>query len=368
MPAAGGQPTILTASLDRPVSGNLVWTSDSRSLYFTADDDRVTYVAKVAAAGGPIEKLTTGPRVVSSLSRRDDGTMALVSGTSDEPGEVYAFERGALRRLTHQNDALFAELALGPTEDFTSTSQDGTEVHGLMVKPASFVAGRRYPMILLIHGGPNGQDDHSFSFDRQLFAANGYVVISVNYRGSSGRGTAYSKAIFADWGHKEVMDLLGAVDHVVASGVADPDRLGLGGWSYGGILTDATIASDTRFKAAVSGAGSALQLTMYGVDQYIVQYQNEIGLPWKALDTWLKISAPFFHADRIKTPTLFMGGDKDFNVPLVGGEQMYQALKSQGIDTELVIYPGQYHGITMPSYQRDRLARYLAWFDRYLRH
>jgi dipeptidyl aminopeptidase/acylaminoacyl peptidase len=367
VPSAGGQPTILTASLDRPVSGNLVWTSDSRSLYFTADDDRVTYVAKVAAAGGPIQTITTGPRVVSSLSRRDDGTLALVSGTSDEPGEVYALEGGALRRLTHQNDALVAELALGPTEDFTSRSQDGTEVHGLMVKPASFVAGRKYPMILLIHGGPNGQDDHSFSFDRQLFAAHGYVVISVNYRGSSGRGTPYSKAIFADWGHKEVMDLLGAVDHVVASGVADPDRLGLGGWSYGGILTDATIATDPRFKAAVSGAGSALQLTMYGVDQYIVQYENEIGLPWKALDTWLKISAPFFHADRIRTPTLFMGGDKDFNVPLVGGEQMYEALKSQGIDTELVIYPGQYHGITMPSYQRDRLARDLAWFDKYLK-
>ena len=142
VPAAGGQPTILTTSLDRPVSGTLVWTSDSRSLYFTADDDRVTYVAKVPAAGGPIEKLTMGPRVVSSLSRRDDGTLALVSGTSDEAGEVYPFERGTLRRLTHQNDALFAELALGPTEDFASTSQDGTEVHGLLVRPASLVADR----------------------------------------------------------------------------------------------------------------------------------------------------------------------------------------------------------------------------------
>ncbi len=364
VPSAGGEPTILTASFDRPVSGNLVWTGDSRGLYFTADDDRVTCVAKVAAAGGPIEKVTTGPRVVSSLSRRADGEMALVSGTSDEPGEVYALEGGALRRLTHQNDALMAELALGPTEDFTSKSQDGTEVHGLMVKPASFVAGRRYPTILLIHGGPNGQDDHSFSFDRQYFAAHGYVVISVNYRGSSGRGTAYSKAIFADWGHLEVMDLLGAVDHVVSDGVADPDRLGLGGWSYGGILTDATIAADPRFKAAVSGAGSSLELTMYGVDQYIVQYQNEMGLPWKGLDTWLKVSAAFLHADRIRTPTLFMGGDKDFNVPLVGGEQMYQALKSLGVATELVIYPGQYHGITVPSYQRDRLARDLAWFDK----
>ena len=367
VPAGGGEPKLVTATLDRPVSGNLVWTSDGRSLLFTVADDRVSYVGKVAAAGGPVDKLTTGRRVVSSLSRRDDATLALLSGTTTEAGEAYALENGNLRRLTHQNEALFTELQLGTTEDFTSKSKDGTEVHSIMVKPASFVAGQKYPMLLLIHGGPNGQDEHSFSFDRQFFAANGYVVISVNYRGSSGRGAAFQKAIFADWGNKEVVDLVGAVDSTIASGIADPDRLGIGGWSYGGILTDYTLATDQRFKAAVSGAGSALQLSMYGVDQYITQYENEIGVPWKAQDLWIKISYPFFHADRIKTPTLFLGGEKDFNVPIVGGEQMYQALKSQGIDTQLIIYPGQFHGITMPSYQRDRLERYLAWFNKYLK-
>jgi dipeptidyl aminopeptidase/acylaminoacyl peptidase len=272
-----------------------------------------------------------------------------------------------MRRLTHQNDALIGELQLGATEDFASRSKDGTEVHGLMVKPASYTAGKKYPMLLMIHGGPNGQDEHSFSFDRQLFAAHDYVVISVNYRGSSGRGSAFQKAIFADWGGKEVMDLLGAVDYAVASGVADPDRLGIGGWSYGGILTDYTIASDTRFKAAVSGASSALQLSMYGSDQYIVQYENELGPPWKSRDLWVKLSYPFFQADRIKTPTLYLSGDRDFNVPTIGVEQMYQALKSLGVDTELIVYPGQFHGIMVPSYQRDRLERYLAWFDKYLK-
>ncbi len=153
----------------------------------------------------------------------------------------------------------------------------------------------------------------------------------------------------------------------MALGIADPARLGIGGWSYGGILTDYTIATDTRFKAAISGAGSALQLSMYGSDQYILQYENEIGLPWKAQDHWIKISYPFFQADRIKTPTLFMGGEKDFNVPIIGGEQMYQALKSLGVETQLVVYPGQFHGITMPSYVRDRYERYLAWYDKYLK-
>ena len=215
-------------------------------------------------------------------------------------------------------------------------------MHGLIVKPATYRQGEKYPTLLRIHGGPNGQDEHSFSFERELFAANGYVVVAVNYRGSNGRGSAYQKAIFADWGDKEVVDLLGAMDHVQKIGLADPDRLGIGGWSYGGILTDYSIATDGRFKAATSGAGSALQLSMYGVDEYITQYENEIGPPWKAQDLWIKISYPFFHADRIKTPTLFLGGDKDFNVPLVGGEQMYQALRSLGVDTQLVIYPGQY--------------------------
>jgi dipeptidyl aminopeptidase/acylaminoacyl peptidase len=189
----------------------------------------------------------------------------------------------------------------------------------------------------------------------------------VNYRGSSGRGAAYQKAIFADWGDKEVMDLLGAVDEVVRTGVADGDRLGIGGWSYGGILTDYTIATTPRFKGAVAGAGSALQLSMYGTDQYITQYNQEIGPPWKAQDLWIKISYPFFHADRIKTPTLFMGGSSDFNVPIIGGEQMYQALRSLGVPTQLVIYPGQFHGITMPSYRKDRLERYLAWYDRWVK-
>jgi dipeptidyl aminopeptidase/acylaminoacyl peptidase len=218
-----------------------------------------------------------------------------------------------------------------------------------------------------VHGGPNGQDAYRFDFDRQYFAANGYAVLAVNYRGSSGRGAAFQRAIFADWGHHEVEDLIGAADAAIAAGIADPERLGIGGWSYGGILTDYTIATTPRFKAAVSGAGSALQLSMYGTDQYVAQYDLELGEPWRAQDTWIKLSYPFFHADRIRTPTLFMGGQNDFNVPIIGGEQMYQALRTLGVETGLVIYPGQFHGITVPSYRKDRLERYLAWYDRFLK-
>jgi dipeptidyl aminopeptidase/acylaminoacyl peptidase len=227
---------------------------------------------------------------------------------------------------------------------------------------------------LWIHGGPNGQDEHAIDFslyplamERQLFAANGYVVLAINYRGSSGRGAAYARSIFADWGDKEVADLLAGVDYAVKQGIADPDRLGVGGWSYGGILTDYTIATDPRFKVAISGAGSANQISMYGSDQYVLQYDNELGSPWRTTDVWLKVSYPFFHADRIHTPTLFMGGQRDFNVPIAGGEQMYEALRKLGVTTQLVVYPEQYHLFTRPSYIHDRLQRYVAWFDRYLK-
>lgn len=367
VPAAGGDPKVLTASLDRAVSGPISWSADGKSLYFTVSDDRIVYVGRTTVAGGAVEKLTSARRTVSAVSLGKDGSLTLLSGTADEATEVHALEAGKLRKLTKVNDALFAEWVLGATEDFESTSKDGTVVHSLLVKPPSYVAGKAYPLILYIHGGPNGQDQHAFSFDRHFIAAHGYVVLSVNYRGSDGRGAAFQRAIFADWSGKEVVDLIGAVDQAIKAGVADPERLGVGGWSYGGILTDAVIATDQRFKAAVSGAGSALQLTMYGHDQYIVQYELELGQPWKSPEAWMKVSWPFFKADRIKTPTLFMGGEKDFNVPITGGEQMYQALKSLGVDTQLVIYPGQYHGLTIPSYQRDRLQRYVQWWDKYLK-
>jgi dipeptidyl aminopeptidase/acylaminoacyl peptidase len=365
-PAAGGAPRVLTPGLDRAVEGQ-VWSADGQSLIFLVEDDRASYVGRIAAAGGNVEKLTGGRQVVSSLSLGSNGKAVVLQATAAELPEVGALENGASRRLSHQNDAWLSEVQLATTEDFTSKSRDGTVVNSLLVKPAGFKPGQKYPLLLFIHGGPNGQDEHSFSFDQELFAAQGYVVLAVNYRGSSGRGSAFQKAIYADWCNKEVMDLIGAVNEAIRLGIADPEKLGLGGWSYGGILTDATIAVDQRFKAGVSGAGSSLQLTMYGTDQYILQYEQELGLPWKGLEPWLKVSSAFLHADRIKTPTLFMCGEKDFNVPIAGSEQMYQALKSRGVDTQLVVYPGQFHGITTPSYARDRLERRLAWYDKYLK-
>ena len=193
-------------------------------------------------------------------------------------------------------------------------------------------------------------------------------MLAVNYRGSIGRGSDIPKAIFADWGNKEVAGPAGRGRlRGRSSGVADPDRLGIGGWSYGGILTDYTIAHRhraSRPRSAAPAAPTARDVRHRPVHRAVRERARPaVEEPGRC---GCKVSYPFFHADRIKTPTLFMGGEKDFNVPLVGGEQMYQALRSLGVDTQLVIYPGQFHGMTMPSYMRDRMQRYLDWYGKYL--
>ncbi len=357
-------PRLLTADLDRSVS-SAQFSADGASLVFTVADDRTVYLARVSADGGRVERLVSGQRVVGSPTHAK-GRTVVTAATSIEPAELYAFEGGALRKLTTHNEAWLSTVQIQPAEDIAFKSSDGADIRGLLTRPVGYVAGQRYPTLLRLHGGPTSQDAHTFNFERQIFAANGYAVVNVNYRGSSGRGAAFQESIFADWGNLEVKDVLAAADHVVANGIADPNRLGVGGWSYGGVLTDYVIASDTRFKAAISGAGSANHISLYGHDQYTYLYDSEFGPPWENLDLWVKYSYPFFKANRITTPTLFMGGQNDFNVPILGSEQMYQALKTLRVPTQLVVYPGQNHSLTRVPYLRDRLERYLAWYGRYL--
>ena len=362
--ADGTAPRILTGKLDRSVSTPR-FSADRKTITVLVEDDRSEYPLAVNVDDGTTRRLLNEQGVV--VTQNDAaGHMAVIWTTDSAPGNIFAFEDGKLRKLTGHNDALLAQLKLGTTRDLNTTGKDGTEIHALLTLPPDAETGKKYPLLLRIHGGPNGQDAHSFVIERQLFAARGYAVLNVNYRGGSGRGKAYQEAIFADWGHHEVEDLLASVDEAVKQGYADPARLGVGGWSYGGILTDYTIASDTRFKAATSGAGVGNPIMLYGVDQYIHQYDTELQPPWKAQETYIKLAYPLYHADRIHTPTLFMGGDKDFNVPLVGGEQMYQALRSLNVPTELIVYPGQFHGFTRPSFIRDRYQRYFDWYDKWV--
>lgn len=360
-----GRPRLLTETLDRPVSG-VEWSADARSVYFRFEDDRALQLARIPVDGGTIERLISGPRVVSDYAMSANGRLAVLVETSDRAAEIYASEGKDLRPLSRMNDSLFAARRVARPEEITAKSKDGTPISGFLFKPLDYRPGTRYPTILALHGGPVSQFDHSFDLYWQALATSGYAVVAMNPRGSSGRGDKFALAIFADWGNKDVQDVLSGVDYAVKAGVADTARLGVGGWSYGGMLTNYVIASDTRFKAATSGAGISNILAGYGTDMYVREYEAELGTPWKNTATWLKVSFPFLHADRIKTPTLFMGGELDYNVPMQGGQQMYQALRSLGIDTRLVLYPGQYHGIDKPSYERHRYEQWLAWYGHYL--
>jgi dipeptidyl aminopeptidase/acylaminoacyl peptidase len=367
IPAAGGQPKILTEKLDRNVVQAL-WAPDGKSIFAVIENDGAEDLTRVPVDGGAPQPVTTGRRKVTAYDVSRDGKVVVRASTPDRPYEIFAVEKEKLRDLTKQTEAFMKDLRLARVEETKFKSTDGTEVHGFIVNPLDpTTTGTKPPALLRPHGGPQSQYACEFSFDAQLFAANGYTVIMPNPRGSTGRGEKFAMGIYADWGHRDVEDDLAAVDDAVARGLADPDRLGVGGWSYGGISTNYLIATTTRFKAATSGASISNVLAGYGTDQYILDYENELGVPWKNIEAWTRLSYPFLQADKIKTPTLFLCGENDFNVPLLNTEQMYQALRSQGVPTELVIYPGQNHGLKKPSYIIDRYKRYLDWYAKWIR-
>jgi dipeptidyl aminopeptidase/acylaminoacyl peptidase len=363
--ASGGEAKVLTQNLDRNVA-QPHWAPDGKSIFFVLEDDGTQTLARVPISGGPPETVAGGRRNVTAYDVSKSGKVIARVSTPDRPYEIFAAEKNDLRNLSKQNDAWLGTIKLAKVEEIKFKSKDGTEVHGFVVHPVDLAAGAKSPALLRLHGGPQSQYANEFDFEKQLFAANGYAVVMPNPRGSTGRGEKFAMGIFASWGQVDVEDDLAAVDDAVARGLADPDRLGVGGWSYGGIATNYLIATTTRFKAATSGASASNILAGYGTDQYIIDYEQELGVPWKNTDTYLKLSYPFLHADKIKTPTLFLCGENDFNVPLLNSEQMYQALRSLNVPTELVIYPGQNHRLKKPSYIIDRYKRYLDWYAKWM--
>jgi dipeptidyl aminopeptidase/acylaminoacyl peptidase len=364
-PSTGGEAKVLTVAFDRSVRRPR-FSADGHFLYFIAADDGTENLCRIAVTGGEVARPIGGRLNVNYYSLGKDGAIAAQIGMTDRPDEIYLSNGHDLTRLTKTNDELISQLRLAKVEYVHFKSKDGTPVSGYLYKPADYTPGKKIPTLLNPHGGPVGQYSASFYHLAELYAANGYAVLLPNPRGSSGYGQKFCQAIFADWGNKDFQDDMAIVDYALTQGIADPDKLGVGGWSYGGMSTDFIIAQTTRFKAAISGAGIALLPTGYGHDQYVKDYEAELGRPWENRVGWEKIS-PFYRVNNITTPTLFMGGDVDWNVPVIGGEQMYQALKMLGRTTELVVYPGEHHGFTTPSHIKDRLERYLAWYAHYVK-
>ena len=357
---------VLTAALDRNVM-NPQWSADGRSVRFLVEDDGTQRLASVNVKSGAVSSVADGFRVFASPTAVAGGHSAVLITTPSAPNEVYALDGRNVRQLSHQNDAWLSEVAVAPVKPTRFKARDGTEIHGFEILPAGASGKEALPTVLVNHGGPQSQFDASFDLYWQMPAGHGFAVISSNPRGSTGRGEAFAKALYADWGGPAVIDALGAVDDAVARGVADPNRLLVGGWSYGGMLTNYIIASDTRFRGAMSGASIGNAFAGYGTDQYIRDYEVELGKPWEQPEVWLRNSYPFFQNQKIVTPTLFMVGINDFNVPALNSEQMYQALRSRNIKTRLILYPGEFHGLKRPSFMKDRWERWLAWYDEVLK-
>lgn len=363
--AKGGEPQILTKSLDRNVSSPR-FSPDGKAIYFLLEDSAERHLARIATAGKKLARPIAGQRSVRQYSISRGGKVAALISETDLPPEVFYGVSSKMQQLTHTNADLLDQVRLAEVENIHFQSKDGTEIEGFLYKPPGYNPAFRYPTLLRIHGGPVAQYDFRFNFDAQLFAANGYVVVMANPRGSSGYGQAFSLAIWQDWGNKDFEDVMAAVDYAIDKGYADPERLGVGGWSYGGILTNYVITKTGRFKGAISGASEVLYAANYGHDHYQYEWEKELGLPWEHRDLWEKIS-PFNHVQNIVTPTLIMGGEKDWNVPVLNSEQLYQSLKRLGRTTQLVVYPGEHHGIRKPSFQKDRYERYLAWYAKYVK-
>ncbi len=364
--AAGGNSRVLTAELDRMIF-RPEFSPDGKSIWFLLEDSGEQNLARISPKGGKIERLITGDSVVADFSFGKNSDAAALISRPQLPAEVFSFNQGKLEQRTFTNQSVLAGLQLGTVEEVHFTSKDGTPIEGFIIKPPDFVEGQRYPAILDIHGGPQSQFDYSFQFEAQLYAANGYVVIHPNPRGSTGYGQAFCLGIWQDWGGPDFEDVMAGVDYAIARGWADPNRLGVTGWSYGGMLTNHAITKTDRFKAAVTGASSTLYVASYGHDMYQRWWEQELGYPWEpaAREKYERIS-PYNSVKKVVTPTLIMGGEIDWNVPIINSEQLYLALKTLGVETELVVYPDEYHGIAAPSHVKDLYERYLAWFGKHL--
>lgn len=324
-------------------------------------------LVRIDVASGAVQSLIDGSDIVDEFSISPAGKLFAIVSRPQLPGEVFALTDTGLKQLSFANSKLLADLELATVEKHSYRSKDGTAMETFVVFPPGYKKRKAYPGILHIHGGPQGQWDYSFDYESQLLAAEGYVVVMPNPRGSTGYGQAFAEAIYQDWGGIDYEDVIAAMDFAIEQGFVDADRMGVYGWSYGGMMTNHVITKTDRFKAAITGASATLYMANYGHDQYQRWWEEELGLPWleENREKWDRIS-PFFKLENVKTPTLIVGGEDDWNVPILNSEQLFIALKRQGIDTELVVYPEEGHNLSVPSYEKDLYERYFKWFKKYV--
>jgi dipeptidyl aminopeptidase/acylaminoacyl peptidase len=372
LPAAGGQPKSMIASYDTTpgVSG---WSADGKRIYFSEVKGTETKLYALDVGANRIEEIKTTPAVYGGINLNRSGTMfGFVRQTSDTPGDAYVASVSSFAPIQISTVNADVKLpALGRTEVIRWKSKDGKEIEGLLTYPVGYQSGQRVPLILNIHGGPAGVFVQSFLGGRGVyplatFASRGYAILRPNPRGSSGYGTEFRRANIQDWGFGDYQDLMTGVDRVIEMGVADPERLGVMGWSYGGFMTSWIVTQTQRFKAASAGAPVTNLMSFNGtadIPSFIPDYFG--GQFWEILDRYQKHS-PMFNVKSVTTPTMIQHGESDVRVPIAQGYEFYNALKVKGVPTRMLVLPRQPHGPTEPKMQLAAMKANLDWFEKYL--
>ena len=368
VPAEGGASRQLTAKFDLSV-GTPVWSRDGRTIYFSTNVLEAIEVYSADVATGAVKQLTQrgGSTGITEISR-DGKTFVGTTSSSQRPTELYVATADfrSPRALTDQN-AWLTGYSLAASEVVKWKSKDGMEVEGVLTRPVGYSPGAKVPLLLNPHGGPTGASLNTFSGTVQVLAANGFAVLQPNFRGSTGKGLAFSQANKNTWGKGDYEDCMTGVDSMIAKGIADQDRLGAFGWSYGGYMTFWILTQTDRFKAVSPGAGLSNIYSMYSqndIQRYLRWFYSDKA-PWDATDLYWDRS-PMKYVKNVKTPTMIMHGQVDTRVPIAQAQEFYMALKEMNVPVEFVVYPRENHGFTEPRHQMDRVRRYVKFFAKYL--
>ncbi len=367
VPVDGGAPKIVTSKFALDV-GTPFWSRDGRTIYFQSNTLQANEIFAFDVASEKVKPLSRRGASLNIMGISRDGKTII--GTLSGPAPTEIFKAGpdfnSFSLITSHNDWL-KDYALAETEVVKWKSTDGMEIEGLLTKPVDYVAGTKVPLLLNPHGGPTGASVNSFNSTAQVLAANGFAVLQPNFRGSTGKTLAFSQANKNTWGKGDYEDCISGVDAMIARGIADPDRLGAFGWSYGGYMTFWLLTQTDRFKAVSPGAGITNIYSMYSqndIQRYLRWFYSDKA-PWDATELYWARS-PMAHVKKVKSPTMILHGQADIRVPLAQAQEFYMALKEMKVPVEFVVYPREGHGFTEPRHQMDRVRRYVWFFSKYL--
>lgn len=356
----------LTTALDQTVR-EFKWSPDSKTIFFRYAYNGLYNIKSVPVSGGSFKDVVTGRFVISSWDVAKDGKTFVVSKSDDiSQTELFSF-RKKWKKLTGFNDAFMAQLHTMPVEELWVQSENEFKIQTWIIKPVGFETGKKYPMVLSIHGGPHGMYTIMYRSYFQYLAANGYVVVYSNPRASLGYGETFSRQVWQEWGGLGYRDLMRVTDAVIKLGFVDEKRMGVTGGSYGGYMTNWIIGQTDRFAAAITSAGISNLTSFYGTtDEQFFPEAEYKGTPYDQKELYIKHS-PIWYAKNFKTPTMIIHGQYDFRVRLEQAEQMFTALQKQNVPSVYVYFPDEGHGVRKPVHRKLYYRVILDWFDRFLK-